>query len=329
MVAYDFIFLCRFSARIFDCSTLKCKNIDVTQHKVNWAKLECQFNTVAAMHVPKKDAAAPIKKNLQALMKTFYESLNEAKIIINGRFPSSQEVYQELPEAPTLEAENNVADLEGEDLGLEDDVSAQKDVSTLVSRGKGGGDASNENIAGYSSVHILFDKEPGILRCETPVENTAESRTTVEDEFTNHLHIQGKITAIAYVPEGSSTATVAGKIRQDIIRSMASRIEMHCESLIGEESTTEPVHNVLVHHEIPRRVFVQVPDSTILVSDYLFPGEGPRDSLLSFRDILSITVEDEDSVIIDKEQPFTSESLYMYINMTSGLTISRVFFHFR
>jgi hypothetical protein len=43
-----------------------------------------------------------------------------------------------------------------------------------------------------------------------------------------------------------------------------------------------------VLHEPPRRVLAPLPFSPISVSDYLFPGEGPADSLASLADLLDL-----------------------------------------
>jgi len=157
-----------------------------------------------------------------------------------------------------------------------------------------------------STIHILFDKEPSILKCESPgIEANNGNNRTTEEETLNNLHVQGKIIVLAIVPEGSSTATVARRLREDILRSIVSRMQMHCESLIDEESTTEPMHAVHVHHEIPRRVFFNMPDSSIVFSDYLFPGDTPQDSISSFLDILAIDVQNEESILAEKEPPFS------------------------
>jgi Odorant response abnormal 4-like len=43
-----------------------------------------------------------------------------------------------------------------------------------------------------------------------------------------------------------------------------------------------------VLHEPPRRILAPLPFSPISISDYLFPGEGPADSLTSLADLLDL-----------------------------------------
>ena len=84
-------------------------------------------------------------------------------------------------------------------------------------------------------------------------------------------------------------------------------MEMHCESLIDVDQThssDEEDFSSKIIHEVPRRVYAGLPGSKLLVSDYLFPGEGSCDSIVTFRDILSLRLEDESDIITTKEQPF-------------------------
>ena len=76
-----------------------------------------------------------------------------------------------------------------------------------------------------------------------------------------------------------------------------------------------------VLHEPPRRVLAPLPFSPISVSDYLFPGEGPADSLASLADLLDLgTLLDGDVqvflhfslfVSIDSSLVATFDSLYL------------------
>lgn len=47
-------------------------------------------------------------------------------------------------------------------------------------------------------------------------------------------------------------------------------------------------------HEPPRRVLVSLPDCRVTLSDYLFPGEGPSEALVSLQELLDLQVEESD-----------------------------------
>lgn len=44
-------------------------------------------------------------------------------------------------------------------------------------------------------------------------------------------------------------------------------------------------------HEPPRKVSIELPNSNITLSDYLFPGEGPQDAKLSLEELLDIKIK--------------------------------------
>ena len=109
-------------------------------------------------------------------------------------------------------------------------------------------------------------------------------------------------------------------MRADLERSLKTRLLMHTESLNGaeEEEQEDKVHIFLslvriacirekfqifqfqVVHEPPRRLFVSLPETSITVADYLFPGEGVEDCLANIKEIFGVEVE-EDQIEDDLE----------------------------
>nr|CAG4638670.1 EOG090X0BI6 [Cyclestheria hislopi] len=101
------------------------------------------------------------------------------------------------------------------------------------------------------------------------------------------LRFGGQMCIKGYVHNKATVGEACQIVKEDIIRSLWARCDMHCDSLIGEEQRGQPdVRPVL--HEPPRRVLAPLPYSPISVSDYLFPGEGPADSLISLADLLDL-----------------------------------------
>jgi len=262
-------------------NNFKIKPIEVANKKLEWLKLECEYDTVSAMHLGKN--ALPLKKNLQMLLKTFEDTLDAAKFLIEGDVPDKDVIYEEAEEK-----EKEMSEDEG-----------------------GGGDFQEDEPfpvnRPVSPIHILIDKVPGILKPEAG---------DGHEDFVEHLHFQGKIVAVAFVVAGSSRLHIVKMLKEDILRSMSSRIEMHCESLVDEDHSEDASK---VYHEVPRRVFVYLPSRNILVSDYLFPGEGPQDSLVSFRDLLSLDIQDC-QVIVNKEIPFDMDELQLRGSMEELLS---------
>lgn len=50
-------------------------------------------------------------------------------------------------------------------------------------------------------------------------------------------------------------------------------------------------------HEPPRRVLITLPANKVMLSDYLFPGEGPHEALTSLQELLDINIKDKKSIL--------------------------------
>jgi len=143
-----------------------------------------------------------------------------------------------------------------------------------------------------SSIHILIDKIPSSTLEKVTNGENSNSHT----DFINHLHLVGKVHLVAYVLGGESTKRAEENLHRDLLRTLFARLEMHCESLVDEDALDNLSGRVF--HEIPHRVFVHL-GCGVCVSDYLFPGEGPKDCVESFSEILGIQVGEDD---IDEDQ---------------------------
>nr|CAH0104609.1 unnamed protein product [Daphnia galeata] len=109
----------------------------------------------------------------------------------------------------------------------------------------------------------------------------------VKQECSSELRFGGQMCIKAYVHGKATVREASQVIKEDILRSLWARCDMHCDSLIGEEQRGQPDVKAVLH-EPPRRVLAPLPFSPISVSDYLFPGEGPADSLASLADLLDL-----------------------------------------
>nr|CAG4641961.1 EOG090X0BI6 [Eurycercus lamellatus] len=101
------------------------------------------------------------------------------------------------------------------------------------------------------------------------------------------LKFGGQMCIKAYCHGKTTVREACQIVKEDILRSLWARCDMHCDSLIGDEQRGQPDVSAVLH-EPPRRVLAPLPYSPISVSDYLFPGEGPADSLASLADLLDL-----------------------------------------
>ncbi|CAK9832395.1 Protein odr-4 homolog [Anthophora retusa] len=104
------------------------------------------------------------------------------------------------------------------------------------------------------------------------------------------IHLVGQLVSKTFVPQNANVERANTAVKQDIIRSLASRLEMHWDSLIEEENGS-PEENITLH-ELPRRVLVALPEGKVTLSDYLFPGEGSQEALLSLQELLDLEVQE-------------------------------------
>lgn len=82
-------------------------------------------------------------------------------------------------------------------------------------------------------------------------------------------------------------------IKNDIIRSLAARIQIHIDATLvaSDEDIAEPI----LINEPPRRVFLSSKNGTgIEYSDYLFRGETKEQSMRQAKEVLDLNVELDD-----------------------------------
>ncbi|KAM0731908.1 Protein odr-4-like protein [Formica fusca] len=104
------------------------------------------------------------------------------------------------------------------------------------------------------------------------------------------IRLIGQLVSRTFLHQKASIAEANMAVKQDIVRSLASRLEMHWDSLIEEENGS-PEENITLH-EPPRRVLIALPENKVTLSDYLFPGEGPQEALLSLQELLDLKVQE-------------------------------------
>nr|WHO17341.1 olfactory receptor 7 [Matsumurasca onukii] len=122
----------------------------------------------------------------------------------------------------------------------------------------------------------------------------------------------GVMASRVYLHQKATFAEAFKAVKEDIIRSFAARVEMHCDSLVEEEEGSPD--EMMVVHEPPRRVLIPLPHSRVALSDYLFPGEGPSEALVSILDLIGVKVS-ESAVYKDFEGQPDQSDLY---NLTTS-----------
>nr|QSB36977.1 olfactory receptor 1 [Frankliniella intonsa] len=129
------------------------------------------------------------------------------------------------------------------------------------------------------------------------------SDAEVNNTFGIMYFIGGPVSRVFVHPK--ATADEASKaVKQDFIRSLTARLQMHADSLVEDEPS--PPEDLETVHEPPRRVMIKLPSTSVTFSDYLFPGEGPEEALVSCKDLLDLTIESDD---VETDLEVHSESM--------------------
>ncbi|KAI8428903.1 hypothetical protein MSG28_007536 [Choristoneura fumiferana] len=129
-----------------------------------------------------------------------------------------------------------------------------------------------------------------------PFENSLPE--TVEYlECDGSIHFSGVVSSSVFMYPKATVSEAITAVKQDIVRSLASRFTMHCDALIDDNLLPE---EKVCFNEPPRRVLVPV--GSLYLCDYLFPGEAPAEALLSVRELLDLQIT-EAEVVCDLETP--------------------------
>ncbi|GLH09052.1 Protein odr-4 homolog [Gryllus bimaculatus] len=108
----------------------------------------------------------------------------------------------------------------------------------------------------------------------------------------SEMKFLGVLASRVFLHQKATVEEAVQALKGDVIRSLASRLEMHWDSLIEEEHGSPEEHVTL--HEPPRRVLVPLPHCRVTLSDYLFPGEGASEALISLEELLDLQVKESD-----------------------------------
>ncbi|XP_033158983.1 protein odr-4 homolog [Drosophila mauritiana] len=116
-------------------------------------------------------------------------------------------------------------------------------------------------------------------------------------EFSGTLHMSGIITTKVFCNPRNSIADVKRFLRDDVLRSLITRIQVYCDGLTDPYVTDE----ALYISEPPRRVFFSLPSegpsasvgAVVQFSEYLFRGEAPTVVVAQAKQILDVELDPE------------------------------------
>ncbi|KAH8338307.1 hypothetical protein KR067_007032 [Drosophila pandora] len=141
-------------------------------------------------------------------------------------------------------------------------------------------------------------------------------------EYNGTLRMSGIIATRIFCSPRNSIADVKRFLRDDVLRSLITRIQVYCDGLTDPYVTNE----ALYISEPPRRVFFSLPSegastsvgAQIQFSEYLFRGEAPTVAVAQAKQVLDVEIDPE--AISGEAEGLPDDSNFTNANHTTDLT---------
>ena len=149
----------------------------------------------------------------------------------------------------------------------------------------------------------------------------------------SRLRFCGKMCIRVYMRPRATIKEASNAVKEDILRSLRARLEMHCDSLVGEETKGTEKEGMPIVHEPPRRCLIGLPQrenknlesgmetDPIMISDFLFPGETSYDSIDSVNEVFGFEPSIER---MDDDQELVAGIQHLNMNGSGELTARNV-----
>ncbi|CAK1604228.1 unnamed protein product [Parnassius mnemosyne] len=210
----------------------------------------------------------------------YYEFDDVYPVIVKNSGISVKQQFQQILESAHKTIDSSVMFIDGE---LKD---GSEQLEQIIKKKKSKNNTKTSQDLPKSMHVSLF----------VPFEN-ALPETVEYLECDGSIHFSGVVSSSVFMYPKATVSEAIAAVKQDIIRSLASRFTMHCDALIDDNLLPE---EKVCFNEPPRRVLVPV--GSLYLCDYLFPGEAPAEALLSVRELLDLQITETD-VICDIETP--------------------------
>lgn len=185
----------------------------------------------------------------------------------------------------------------------------QTDNKLKVSSTTTGNAAASSTSVPASALQVLSSSEidsSGVIRASIvmPVKCQMNSQQNIKvQEFNGTLRMSGLIFSRIYCNSRNTIMDVKRFLRDDVLRSLITRIQVYCDGLTDPHVSSEAVYI----SEPPRRVFFSIPaegaaspSHLVQFSEYLFRGEAPTVAVAQAKQVLDIELDPE-AILLDVE----------------------------
>jgi len=250
------------TAKVFDTKSSAFKNIDMKMFGKPIEFVRIDTSIVMDIPVALTSDEKDLSKDVAPGVARFEEMLKKCIFVFDNQILGDQRVVGKSVEVEKKKGKGKIKNDTQDNLDLED-CCAQEVLN----------------------VELLFSDS------SCPSEVVPQSSLV-------RLKFAGKLASRSYLAPGATVKLAKEAVKNDLLRSLKTRLAMHCDTMQEtEEEETKVVH------EPPRRVFVGVGDilvQGVAVCDYLYPGEGLEDCVNNMREIFGWEVV-EDNIEDDVE----------------------------
>lgn len=138
----------------------------------------------------------------------------------------------------------------------------------------------------------LQDKKenPFLVHIYMPLPTEDDISTREIETFSGTLKFDGIISSTVFAHPKNTFAEVQSFVKTDIIRSLMSRVQIHCDSLV--QNAEDSVQDTVMLNELPRRIYfpIRAKSNPILFSEYLFLDEAKETVIPQIRDTFDLIV---------------------------------------
>ncbi|MBN3321588.1 ODR4 protein, partial [Atractosteus spatula] len=125
-------------------------------------------------------------------------------------------------------------------------------------------------------------------------DSSNERLTALVEVCSESIQLNGVVHCKAYIHSNKPKVKNAIQaLKRDVLNTVSVRTEMLFEDILlnEDESTSKVISRD--RHDLPRRVYAQVPGCSVCMCDYMFPDEAVADLQERFREILDCDIDEE------------------------------------
>merc|ERR1712029_108271 len=243
----------------------KSKMSNYEESDLQWLCLKANLILDQPLAFTEEKTNCPLKEKLDVAVKKMEFALDNAVMLIGGKFRKKSD---QICSPPTVSNPTKSGKKSGKKEQFKDDS-----TTTEASCDEYDGSPGSKSVKEFD-VDILF----------------GDSCSSLEDcvisDVNSRMQITGRMCARAFVHRYATVDQAIKALKIDIMRTFQARLEMHCETLVGDEIQGDTLP---ILHEPPRRVNIKLPYTPITVSDFLFPGETQEESVKAVEEMLGFT----------------------------------------